>query len=311
VYVDVCLVGAAEAPYLATTLPGTIFPYWRGKWRFGGRVILETGIFASKLGGRNRRSDLILSQGLGAGLREDAMARRGITATSLVSGGFSAAMTVAATLAVVVPGIAHAQMVECEFRILQPNDERRLVASAKSSLPPGLETFVTHPCRNGSTARAGIVTEHVKESNGVLHWWELICRRDAEDWKCDPAAFKQFISTTLLLRGRSRQVAISFGKDTTLSQARQFSTQAITLYADPASKVPSCSTDVIESRWAVIRAREKLPGPKKPIHVEVGVETDANSVMLSDINVEIRLLRSNVGASNLTTACFNEFVVVT
>jgi hypothetical protein len=239
------------------------------------------------------------------------MTRRGTAATSLVCCRFGAAITVATVLAAGVPGIAHAQMFKCEFRVLQPNDERRLFASAKSSLPPGLETFVTHPCRNASTARAGIVTEHVKEPNGVLHWWELICRRDAEDWKCDPAAFKQFISTTLLVRGRSRQVAISFGKDTTLGQARELSFKAITLYADPASQVPSCSTDVIESRWAVIRARDKLPGPKKPIHVEVSVETDANSVMLSDINVEIRLPQPNVGVGNLTTACFNEFVVVT
>jgi hypothetical protein len=238
------------------------------------------------------------------------MARRGMAATSLVCYGFGAAMAVATMLAVVVPGIAHAQMFQCEFRILQPNDERHLVASARSSLPPGLETFVTHPCRNGSSARAGIVTEHVKESNGVLHWWELTCRRDAEDWKCDPADYKQFISTALLFRGRPRQVAIGFGKDTTLSQARQLSLEAINLYVDPASHMRSCSTDVIESRWAVIRARDKLPGPKKPIHVEVSVDTEANSVMLSDINVEIRLPRSNGNVSNPTTACFNEFVVV-
>lgn len=210
-----------------------------------------------------------------------------------------------------MPAPALAQMYQCEFRILQPNDERRLVASARTSLPPDLETFVTHPCRNGSSARAGIVTEHVKESNGVLHWWELTCRRDAEDWHCDPAERKQFINTLLRFRGRPRQVAISFGKDTTLSQARELSLEAINLYADPASHVPPCSTDVIESRWAVIRAREKLPPPKMPIHVEVSVDTDANSVMLSDINVEIRLPRSTDNVSNPTTACFNEFVAIT
>jgi len=238
------------------------------------------------------------------------MAWRGITATSLVCYEFGAALAVATMFAAVVPDIADAQMLKCEFRILQPSDERRLIASVRPSLPPGLETFVTHPCRNGTSARAGIVTEHVKESNGVLHWWELTCRRDAEDWKCDPAEFKQFINTPLLFRGRPRQVAISFGKDTTLSQARQLSFEAINLYVDPASLVRSCSTDVIESRWAVIRARDKLPPPKRPIHVEVSADADTNSVMLSDINVEIRLPRSNGNVSNPTTACFNEFVVV-
>jgi hypothetical protein len=237
--------------------------------------------------------------------------RRRKSASLLACFGVGAAFAVAVLLGVAGPGVANAQMFKCEFRILQSNDERRLVASARSSLPPDLETFVTHPCRNGNSARAGIVTEHVKESNGVLHWWELTCGRDAEDWKCDPGQFKQFINTSLLFRGRPRQVAISFGKDTTLRQAREWSFQAINLYVDPASHVPSCSPDVIESRWAVIRARDKLPPPKTPIHVEVAVAAEANSVMLSDINVEIRLPRSNGNASNPTTACFNEFVVIT
>jgi hypothetical protein len=234
-----------------------------------------------------------------------------MTTRTLVGFGIGAAFALPVLLGVAVPGVGHAQILKCEFRILQPNDERRLVASARSSFPPGLEAFVTHPCRNGGSALAGVVTEHVKESNGVLHWWELSCRRDTEDWKCDPAEFKQFVNTMLLIRGRPRQVAIGFGKVATLSQVRQLSFDAINLYLDPASHVRSCSIDVIESLWAIIRARDKLPGPKKPVHIAVSVDADANSVMLSDINVEIRLPRSNGPASNPTTACFNEFVVVT
>jgi hypothetical protein len=239
------------------------------------------------------------------------MARHGMAATSLVCYGIGAALVVTILWGVAAPGIAHAQMLTCEFRILQPNDERRLLASARSSFPPDLEAFVTHPCRNGSGALAGVVTEHVKESNGVLHWWELTCRRDTDDWKCNPAKFKQFVNTTARIKGRPRQIAISFGKDTTFAQVRELSLDAINLYLDPASHVRSCSTDVIESRWAVIRARDKLPPPKKPIHVEVSAETEANSVMLSDIDVEIRLPHSNADVSNPTAACFNEFVVVT
>jgi hypothetical protein len=239
------------------------------------------------------------------------MARREMVAASLVCYGIGAALAVTILLGVAAPGIAQAQMYKCDFRILQPNDERRLVTSASSSLPADLEMFVTHPCRNGTSAHAGIITEHVKESNGVLHWWGLTCSRDAEDWTCDPAEFKQFINTPLLIRGRPRQVAISFGKDTTLSQARQLSLQAISLYVDPASIVRSCSPDVIEFRWTVVRTKDKLPPPKKPIHVEVRMEVDANSVMLSDINVEIRLPHSNGNVGNPTAACFNEFVVIT
>src|ERR1700677_4708972 len=151
------------------------------------------------------------------------MTRRGMTVGPLADFGIAAAFTLAVLLGVAVPRIGRPQILKCEIRTLQPNDERRLVASARSSFPPGLEAFVTHPCRNGSSALAGVVTEHLKESNGVLHWWELSCRRETEDWKCDPAEFKQFVNTTLLIRGRPRQVAIGFGKVATLSQVRQLS----------------------------------------------------------------------------------------
>jgi hypothetical protein len=239
------------------------------------------------------------------------MTRRGLPVQTLAGLAIGAALAVAVLVGVAAPGIVHAQILKCEIRTLQPNDERRLVASARSTFPPGLQAFVTHPCRNGGSAIAGVVTEHLKESNGVLHWWELSCRRETEDWKCDPADFKQFVSTTLLIRGRPRRVAISFGKVATLSQVRQLSSDAINLYLDPASHVRSCSSDVIESRWAIIRAREKLPGPKKPIYVAVSVDGDVNSVMLSDINMEIRLPRSSVNVSNPATACFYELVIVT
>jgi hypothetical protein len=234
-----------------------------------------------------------------------------MTTRTLAGFGIGAAFTLAILLGVAVPGIGRAQILRCEIRTLQPSDERHLVASARASFPPGLEAFVTHPCRNGSSALAGVVTEHVKESNGVLHWWELSCRRDTEDWKCDPAEFKQFVNTTLLIRGRPRQVAISFGKVATLSQVRQLAFDAINLYLDPASRVRPCSIDVIESRWAIIRARDKLPGPKQPIHVAAIVDADVSSVMLSDVDVEIRLSRSDGPVSNRTTACFYELVVVT
>src|ERR1700728_3140032 len=98
------------------------------------------------------------------------MTRSGMT-SALAGFGTAAAFTLAVLLGAAVPGIGRAQILKCEIRTLQPNDERRLVASARASFPSGLEAFVTHPCRNGSSALAGVVTEHVKESNGVLHWW--------------------------------------------------------------------------------------------------------------------------------------------
>ena len=122
--------------------------------------------------------------------------------------------------AFVTPGIASAQVLRCDSRVLQPDDEQRLIGKAKEGLPRGLEPIVAHPCRNPGSAHAEIITEHLKANGGVIRWWEMQCQRDADGWKCDPAEFKQFINARVVVDGRPRHVALSFDKNTTLTRAR-------------------------------------------------------------------------------------------
>lgn len=57
------------------------------------------------------------------------MTGRGMPMRTLAGFELGAALTAAVLLGVAVPGAARAQTLRCEFRILQPNDERRFVAT--------------------------------------------------------------------------------------------------------------------------------------------------------------------------------------
>ena len=213
--------------------------------------------------------------------------------------------------AIVVPRGASAQMLKCEFRTLQREDEQRLVASAKALLPGDVEPFVAHPCRNSDGAAASILTAHVKAGSGVLHWWEVACQRKPEDWQCDSPVLKQFISTPLLVAGKPRRVALSFDKDTTLRRAQQLSSRALTLFADPVSQLPSCASRAADSHWANLRTRHLLPAGKRPLHVDVKVDGRTNSVTLEDVQIEIRFPLDTDDASESAAQCWNEWVFVT
>jgi hypothetical protein len=213
--------------------------------------------------------------------------------------------------AIVAPRSASAQMHKCEYRTLQNADEQRLAASAKALLPADVEPFVAHPCRNSDGATASIITAHVKADFGVLHWWEFACQRKPEDWQCDLPVLQQFIATPLLVGGKTRRVALTFDKDTTLRRAQQLSSRALTLFADPASQLPSCSSRVLDSHWTSLRARHLLPAGKRPLHVRVSVTDGANSVSLEDVQIEIRFLPGTDEASGSAAQCWNEWVSVT
>jgi hypothetical protein len=222
-----------------------------------------------------------------------------------------AVLILACAGASVAPRGATAQMLKCEFRTLQREDEQRLVASAKALLPGDVEPFVAHPCRNPDGATASIITAHIKAGSGVLHWWELACQRKPEDWQCDSPLLKQFISTPLLVGGKPRRVALRFDKDTTLRRAQQLASRALTLFADPASQLPSCSSRVLDSHWASLRTRHLLPAGKKPLHVSVNIDGGTNSVTLEDVQIEIRFPLDTDEASGSAAQCWNEWVIVT
>lgn len=219
---------------------------------------------------------------------------------------FFAARTLLTVL--VVPGVAAAGGFECEIRSLHTDDELRLISTARASLPPDIEPFITHPCRNPDSAHAGIMTAHVRTHTGVIYWWEFTCQREFEDWHCEPPRFKQFINTQLLVGGKPRRVALSFDKHATLDRAQQLTTQALTIYADPASRLPWCSReDQQDSDWVVLRQRSRLPVANKPIHVNVTFNGDTGSVTLDDIQIDIRFPMNLGDAAHPTAQCWDEW----
>jgi hypothetical protein len=115
----------------------------------------------------------------------------------------------------------------------------------------------------------------------------------------------------LLVGGKTRRVALTFDKDTALGRAQQLSSRALTLFADPASLLRSCSSRVLDSHWASLRARHLLPAGKNPLHVSVTVDGGTNSVTLEDVQIEIRFPLGTDDATGSTTQCWNEWVVVT
>jgi hypothetical protein len=223
----------------------------------------------------------------------------------------AAAVLVAGTGIMPAPRSAMAQMLQCDNRTLQRQDEQRLVASARALLPGDIEPFVAHPCRNSDRASAGIITAHVRNGAGVLQWWELACHRDAEQWMCDTPLFRQFINTPLLIGAKPRRVALTFGKDLTLPRAVELSSRALTAFSDPAVQLPSCSSGVLDSRWAALRARHRLPAGKKPLHVSVSVDGGTNSVTLDDVPIDIQFPTGPGMASGSAAGCWNEWVIVT
>jgi hypothetical protein len=207
----------------------------------------------------------------------------------------------------VAPGIASAQVRRCDIRELQHDDEQRLIAKAKEGLPAGLEPFVAHPCRNPGSAGAEIITEHGKANDGVIHWWEIQCQRDASDWKCDPAEFKQFINERMVIDGRPRRVALSFGKDMTLIRAKSLSVQALRIYTDATSRLPECSSG--DTDWLHLRQSRPLPGRSNQIRVTITQNSDVGSIMLEDVDIEIRL-KDNL-KDPPAPDCWNQSIVVT
>jgi len=210
-----------------------------------------------------------------------------------------------------VPGSAAGEVLKCEGRVLQHEDEQSLVAAAKAMLPRDIESFVTHPCRNPGSAHAGVVTAHFKTHGGVMQWWELACQRGSAAWTCGSLQSKQFIDTRLPVGGRLRRVALTFDGDTALDRAQQLSSQALTIYADPASRLPWCASaeEPLASDWQVLRQRHPLPAGTKTLLVNVALDGGTASVTLADIQVEIQFPADRKESAGGAAKCWNVWVV--
>jgi len=209
-----------------------------------------------------------------------------------------------------LPGNAAGEALQCESRVLQHADEQSLVTAAKAMLPRDIESFVTHPCRNPGSARAGVVTAHFKAHGGVMQWWELACRRGSAAWTCDSLQSKQFIDTRLLVGGKLRRIALTFDEATALDRAQQWSSQALTMYADPASRLPWCAEEEepLASDWQVLRQRHPLPAGNKTLLVDVALDGDIGSVTLTDLQIEIQFPVDRTGSVGGAAKCWNVWV---
>jgi hypothetical protein len=208
------------------------------------------------------------------------------------------------------PRSAAAEVLKCESRVLLHADEQSLITAAKALLPRDVEPFVTHPCRNSGSARAGIVTAHFKTHGGVMQWWELACQRGSAAWTCDSLQPRQFINSRLPVGGRLRRVALTFDKDTALDRAQQLSTQALTIYADPASRLPWCAREEpLDSDWRVLRQGHPLPAGNQILLVNVALVGDTAIVALADIQVEIQFPVGRKESAGGAAKCWNVWVV--
>jgi hypothetical protein len=207
-----------------------------------------------------------------------------------------------------LPSLAQAQQLRCDSQTLSISDERRLMATARVALPSSVKPHVSSRCRVEHWAHAWIETAHTRTAEGVRQWWELACQRSDRAWTCDDPNFKQLYDMQLRLGDQQRAVELTFDKNTSLSDALSRATQALTLYVDPAARVAECgSGNVEEAAWEKIRGDYRLPEKARPLQVTATRHSGLSSVMLDDIQIEIRF-PFEVGAP---TPCWAQWIVVT
>jgi hypothetical protein len=215
-------------------------------------------------------------------------------------------------VAAVAPQPAAGQMLKCESHMLGMDDEASLRAKVRGMLPKSTRIETVGSCRNPNSARAWILTRSTKTAEGVAQWWELSCQRAAVIWGCDPPAFKQLFDMHALVGDRQRQIALAFDRETPLSEAQSRASKALALYFDPVANLPECSASTaVDSEWAKLRESNPLPRGNEPIHITVTLDQGAHSVMLDDIDIEIRWPLGGGDLASGLEACWKVWVVVT
>jgi hypothetical protein len=222
-------------------------------------------------------------------------------------------LTVAATVFAVTaaPGPSYAGQLKCVTPWLAADDELLLRAAALKVLPKSAHLTVTGACRNPDWAIGFIETQKSVTAEGVQQWWELICRRKAYTWECDPPEFKQSINLSLVAGGATRQITLSFDRQLNLDRARRLAARAIDIYADPASRFPGCKiTDHEESEIVDVHRSQSLTSGKDPIQIAVDRDQGMDTVWLNDVFVAIEFPSYENDAAELEAACWNDVVVV-
>jgi hypothetical protein len=208
-------------------------------------------------------------------------------------------------------GVARAQNLLCASHSLNRDDAGRLKVAARAVVPKPAHVLVTDACVNPGHALGFLETQKILTAEGVQRWWDLICRRDSQEWSCDPPDFKQVFAMSVSVGGVAHPVELSFDKESSLGHARALASRAIEIYLDPTSQLPSCGESGAKEPDS-LRAQSNLsplPSGEKAIHVSVSSEAK-DSVDLDDVDIRIDF-RSGADAAGSEAVCWWQWVVVT
>lgn len=234
-----------------------------------------------------------------------------MTLNTLASASFCAVWAGVILFGVAAPGVGHAEMRKCEDHFLDADDEMRLRAAALKVLPKAAHLDEVGACRNPRNAYAWISTKRGTSIEGVQQWYEFPCSRRAQPWQCDAPEFKQLITLSLRAGDVTRQITLSFGQETSLERAKLLAVRALTIYADPTARLPSClSDDSKDERWLTLHWQYRHPVESDPVHVSVSWNEKIDTVSLEDVSVNIGFPIGPDETAAPSGPCWNEFVIV-
>lgn len=203
-----------------------------------------------------------------------------------------------------IPAVA-AQL-RCASDSLNRNEIARAQAVARPALPASSQLAVAFACWNPDFARVGLETPKALTPDGVQQWWSVACQRDESTWACEPPEFNQFISANLPVRDQSHPVELSFGRGIALERARELASRALSIYADPASRLRDCGTIEDSPKGPVgMHRSDKQTSADEPFHVNVIRDGLMDSVWLDDVDVSI-----SFDPAGKQSPCWLDIVVV-
>jgi hypothetical protein len=209
------------------------------------------------------------------------------------------------------PAISLADAGPCDTQNLNRDDQSRLQAAARATLPRSARLVISGVCVNSRDAHALVATAKSLAANGAEQWREVLCRREELDWQCDPMEFKQRIKLSLAVGNQSHAVEVIFGKDTTPTRATALAAQALNIYVDPASRLPGCAITGAKDRALVDGRRGgELPQGVAPIHVTLSRDGVIESIFLDDVAVAIEFPADADEVTKPQAACWNDVVLV-